>query len=225
MSEDLTRAQQVLMWELFAAGGCRLNKDITPQPVKKDRDALRQRKLVETRSEHRSISIELTDRGWRWIAEAEPFPIGADEKRVTGERRLLQSLMRSIKRFAAEHEIAIQELFRPSQASRDTAPRDPEPASRAPSASSHDETSIEQQVVAAFVAIAGRPAVNQVRLRALRQRLPHIPRHDLDAALLAMRSARRAKFSTLSNPPDIEAEGDAALAVRDQHFHTIWIDP
>lgn len=228
MSQDLSKAQQILMWELFAAGGHKLNKDIVPTPEKKDREALRRQSLIRTEQANRSIAIELTDRGWRWIADTEPFPIAPDEKRVTSERRLLQSLMRSIKSYASEHDIKLHKLFVLKDASSvgtERPPRGPNEQEQEDRIVSAADNTIEQQIADAFITIAGDPPIRQVRLRALRERLPHIPRAELDGALIQMRDSHKAKFSTLSNPPDIEAEGDAALAVRDQRFHTIWIEP
>ena len=212
MSEDLTKAQQILMWELFAAGGEKLNKDIVPQPDKKVREALSRCSLIDTRPANRSISIELTDSGWRWISETDPFPIALDERRVTAERRLLQNLMRSIKRYASTSGTPIRDMFRQSGLLRD-ADRDVR----------KDERSVGEIVRSAFFEIAGRPARNHVRLSTLRSKLPQISRSDLDSALLAMRKAGTANLMNLDNPRDIEAEGDAVLRNGAQTFHVIWI--
>ncbi len=211
---DLTKSQQILMWELFAAGGEKLNKDIVPQPKPEDRKALMSQGFVKTVPSGRSFRLELEDRGWRWIADSAPFPIVEGEKRVTAERRLLQSLMRGLKRAAAANGTTIQDFFRgahPASAGADAHPVD----------ASDD---VEAQIRDAFFAIAGRPARGNIRLGALREKLGHLDRARLDAALLAMWRAGTANLMNLDNPRDIESEGAAALVCGAQTFHVVRLE-
>ena len=234
MGEELSKSQQILMWELFAAGGEKLNTDIVPKPDKKDREALIKKGLVETQPRGRTFLIKLKDdRGWRWISDSDPFPIAEGEKRVTAERRLLQSLVRGFKRYARQQGSTIQQLFRAT----DEAAGRSEPSKQTDKFDDQTETDssigeseppivpIETAIRSAFFDIAGKPARNQVRLRQLRERLASIDRGDLDAAIKNMRETGRARLSTLSNPPDIAEEGDAALKIKNVFYHTIWIEP
>lgn len=214
MSEDLTRPQQVLMWELFAAGGAKLNKDILPKPEKKDRLALAKRGLVKVGNVDRSILIELEDRGWRWIADSDPFPIGDGEKRVTAERRLLQSLMRSIKRYAGENNTSIQSLFRATSKTAGSAGSIHPPG---------DDNDLERTIKESFFDLAGRPARGSIRLSQLREKLGHIAREKVDAALVAMWRADKANLMNLDNPRDIEDERDAAIKIGANTFHVVRI--
>ena len=231
MNDELSKPEQLLVWELFAAGGAKLLKDIVPKP-KGTHVALAGRGYLKNEKHGQTRLLELTDRGWRWIADCDPFPIGADETRVTAERRLLQSLTRGIKRHAAASGQTLPDLFRVEpQAS--SVPKRPPPAkapgrsksrpSRPEGTSGEAGRDLAQEIREAFHAIAGRPAHDSVRLSALRGKLAHVARPDLDAALLAMRKAGQANLMNLDNPRDIAAEKDAELRTGAQVFHVVWI--
>ncbi len=211
----LTKSQQILMWELFAAGGAKLNKDIVPQPKTEDRKALIGQRFVKTVPSGRSFVLELEDRGWRWIAESEPFPIAAGEKRVTAERRLLQSLMLGLKRAAEANGTTIQDLFRAASAPVEEKKRSPTPKTA---------TDVENDIRDAFFAIAGRPARGNIRLSALRAKLGHIDRLAVDASLIAMWRAGAANLMALDNPRDRASEEAAALVSGAHTFHVVRVE-
>ena len=228
MTDELSKSEQVLIWELFAAGGAKLLKDIVPKP-KGTHVALAGRGYLSNVKHGQTRLLELKDHGWRWIADCDPFPIGADETRVTAERRLLQSLTRCIKRYAAASGQKLPELFRvepqvPPAPERKVPVRAPRKKGQA-KASAHDVgRDLTQEICDAFHTLAGRPARDSVRLSALRAKLPHVEHLDLDAALLAMRKAGQAKLMNLDNPRDIEAERHAELRAGRQIFHVVWIE-
>ena len=231
MSEELNKPEQLLMWELFAAGGVKLLKDIVPKP-KGAHTALAGRGYLTNVKNGQTRLLELQDRGWRWIADCDPFPIGADETRVTAERRLLQSLARGIKRYAAASGRTLPELFRvepqvplaPRTKAPARAPRKKKQVSSTGTAPHEASRDLAQDIRDAFHALAGHPARDSVRLSALRGKLPHVARPDLDAVLLAMRKAGQANLMNLDNPRDIAAEKGSELRSGAQVFHVVWID-
>ena len=109
MTDDLSKAEQLLMWGLFAAGGARLLKDIVPKPANGAHNALVRRSLLSNTPQGRTRLLELTDKGWRWIVDSDPFPISEDETRISTERRLLQALTRSVKRNAAAQGVELSQ--------------------------------------------------------------------------------------------------------------------
>lgn len=214
MSDTVTKPEQMLMWELFAAGGVKLQKDVTTL-TPATRATLTRRGFVSATKHGRTLELALQDRGWRWIADTEPFPVGPDEKRVSAERRLLASLIASLKRYAASHETTLQSLFHQAQPTKAAAPGQAAPATPG---------TVETAIRAAFFDLAGRPARDNVRLSALRAALPGYDRAAVDAALLAMRRDGTANLMNLDNPRDIAAEAEAALTQGRHTFHVLWID-
>ena len=88
------------------------------------------------------------------------------------------------------------------------------------------ETPVEKEIREAFFALAGRPAGDNVRLSALREKLNHIPREELDAALLSMREKRTSQLMPLDNPRDVESEKTSMLRWGPDKGHTahiMWI--
>jgi hypothetical protein len=209
---QLTPKQQLLLWVLLTRGGGALQKDIEKWVDAKDRRVLEQRGCLRTTKRKRANFIEMTDRGWRDLGEIEPQLFREDEPRISADRRMLQFVLAGVSAFARRKDYTLHEIFGQSQADPDA------PASKPSGAA------IEQQIREAFFAIAGRPARDNVRLSALRARLRHIDREDLDATLIAMREKRAAQLMNLSNPRDIEAEGDAALKSGIHLFHLLWIE-
>lgn len=207
----LTPKQQLLFWELLTRGGSALQKDVKPDA--KDRIALEGLGFITTSREGRKYRLELTDRGWRALGEMEASLFGDDKPRPSSDRRILQIVLSSLSRYARAEGIALYEIFRPSN---EEAPK-PNPLGEA-------GREIEDEIRDAFFELAGRPPRDRVRLSALRSRLRHVPRRELDGALIAMRERRTANLANLDNPRDIESEGDAALLSGIHVFHTLWID-
>jgi hypothetical protein len=215
MSEThLTPKQQILLWVLLTRGGGALQKDIKSFVEAKDRRALEKLGYVSTAKQKRPIFIELTDRGWRDLGDIEPRLFEEGEPRISADRRMLQFVLASLGAFARQKNYTLNEIFAPAQ---------PGPSADAP-AREPPGAPIEQQIREAFFAIAGRPPQKNVRLRTLRERLKHIDRKELDAALIAMREEGAAQLMNLDNPLDIKAEGDAALTSGIHVFHLLWID-
>lgn len=253
MTENLTRDQQMLLWELFTAGGQKLQGGLFKKAGPKEIGPLVASKHVRIVKRGRANLIEMQEEGWLWIADSEPFPALEGEKRVSAERRLLASLVGSVKRYAKAQGLQIQDLFRVVDPARDAHPGDvstdrtsphgvegPEggdaEAKKAKARTSRKkvgtpepdekagQTHVEGRIRDAFFGLAGRPARDNVRLSALRAALPDVPRAEVDRALLAMRRSGAANLMNLDNPRDIAAEADDALTSGHATFHVIRID-
>lgn len=253
MTEDLTKDQQMLLWELFAAGGEQLQGGLFKKAGPKVIGPLVESRHVGISKRGKANLITLQDGGWRWVADSEPFPVLPDEKRVSAERRLLASLVGSVKRYAGAQGLQIQDLFRSVEPRREDPPSErakPVRSSRRKTPDPDDveggkvETTtpprrrgakketptgtgvlgVEERIRSAFFDIAGRPARDNVRLSALRAALTDVPRKDVDRALLAMRKGGTANLMNLDNPRDIAAEAEAALTSGHSTFHVIRID-
>lgn len=214
MSEELTPRQQILLWDLVARGGGALQKELKPAVKPADREPLKKAKLISVSKDGRATRLTLEEAGWNHLASRRPdFAKSIGSKY---DRPILQFALERIQAFARREGVALATILSEGAAA-------PTTEADRKTASSPRET-IAQEIRRAFFDIAGRPPINQARLRALRGRLAHISRDALDEALVAMRETGQARFSKLSNPSDIAAEGDASLIIGDQQFHTIWVE-
>lgn len=210
---QITPKQQLLLWDLVARGGSAFQKDIKPAIDPKNRIALEKLGYVKTSKSQRAKFLEMTDRGWHDLGETEPHLYKDGEPRVSEDRRILQFVLASFSRYARKHGLPLHEIFQPETQS--DLPERP---------TKEEKKSIAQEIRDAFFAIAGHPAYDNVRLSALRAKLKHIDKKDLDAALVAMREAGTVNLMNLDNPRDIESEKDAALKSGIHTFHVLWID-
>jgi hypothetical protein len=214
MSEELTPRQQILLWDLVARGGDALQKELKPAVKPAERDPLKTARLISVSKDGRATRLTLEEAGWDYVASRRPdFAKSIGSKY---DRPILQFVLERIQAYARREGVALATILAEGAAAP-TAEGDRETASP-------PRETVAQEIRRAFFEIAGRPPMNQVRLRALRGRLSHIARDMLDEALIAMRETGRARFSKLSNPSDIAAEGDALLTIGDQQFHTIWVE-
>ena len=226
MTDELTSRQQMLLWALVSRGGSALQKEMKPDVEASDRKRLEQAKLiVVSRQKNRAYLLTMNEESC-WAALGARLPSLMTARGNIHDRAILQFVLERMFEFARANDVGLSQII---AARRIVAASDqgdalsdddaPLRAGKAP------EEAIQHQVREAFFALAGRPARNQLRLRALRDRLSSIPRQALDETLLLMREEGSASFSKLANPPDIAAEGDAALTIKDQIFHTVWIEP
>lgn len=214
MSEDLTPRQQILLWDLVSRGGSALQKDLKPKVEPKDREPLVRAKMISVaKGKNNTIELTLADGGWDHIAATTPTLLKNGEGSKY-DRPILQFVLVRVQAHAAANANSYFDIFagKPTETTSETIVVTP------------TLMPIETAIRSAFFDIAGRPARDGVRLRALRERLPALDRATLDAALLRMRESGRANLMNLDNPRDIEAEGDAALKAGNQTFHILWID-
>jgi hypothetical protein len=213
----LTPSQQLLMWNLFARGGSAFQKDIKPEIDAKDRKTLEKLRYVMCEKKGRgAIFITLEEPGWDALDRQEPQLFMEGDRAITADRRLLQAVLTGLRHFARVNETTLYEIFKGERLrATELDKSEPEEQPREP---------IDHQIRDAFFAIAGHPPQMNVRLSALRAKLAHIKRADLDAALLSMREAGHANLMNLDNPRDIETEKDAALTSGLHTFHVLWID-
>ena len=235
MTDGPTSRQQILLWTLVSRGGSAMQKEMKPDVEAADRNALERRGyLSTTKGKNNANRLTLEERGWDHLATAAPTLL-ASGKGSSYDRPILQFVLERVQAYAAANDVSFARVFVPAAADAGqedvVGGGDPREgagdgvATRGAAArEAADGDGLDDRVVAAFFAIAGRPPLNHVRLKALRARLDGASRSDVDRTLAAMRASGRIALSTLSNPADVAKEGDAPLTIDGGTFHTLWID-
>ncbi len=234
MSEELTPRQQILLWDLIARGGTALQKDLKPEVTPIDRKQLEKVKLIRVSKERNAYRLFFNEEaGWAYLRDNSPTLLKSSKGSIY-DRSILQFVLEQIVEFSRINHIGPGEVIHARHVLNvdvDADVKKVSPSSndgsdkKATLGDGSDNAGTQNEIRNAFFKLAGRPPVNQVRLRSLREYLSHIPRSNLDEALVRMRETKQISLSKLSNPPDIAAEGDASLKIKSESFHTIWIDP
>jgi hypothetical protein len=173
-----------------------------------ERRKLNELKLVEsTRKPGRAFVHELTDVGWRWVADELDLP------RRTGAGSLesaFHAVLADLGRYLRAGGLTLSDFFKASHETVLEEPQlPPEPAD------------VEARILSAYHAVATEPA-QFVRLAEIRQQLADVPRADVDAALDQMYRSRRINLIPQSGQRLLTAEDrEAALRIGGDKKHLI----
>jgi hypothetical protein len=202
--------QTLIMWALVARGGEAAQKELVPPLSKPQREALVKLGLLHTRKGPRNaMQVELTDRGWGWLATNMTAPLSARSPSGTA---VLAGMLARLAAFLAARDLALADFIRPAP---------PAPAPRA----EQPEAAPAERIRAAYLAATGGQVNRQLRLAELRPALADLGRDALDAALLGMEQAGHAGLLPFDDPTEIRAEDrEAALLVGGRPRHLLWLD-
>jgi len=210
-SSDLSVKERAVLFALLGEA-CELSNPQLEERVGfrltgKERRALNDRKLVESRRAGQTYAHELSDAGWRWCA----MELSARPKaRATSMERALYALLGGLDRYLAGTEQGLADVFgrRPG----------------APSGARPDaDAGIDERIAAAYHELAVRPG-ELVKVRELRARLADTPRSDLDSALERLYRERRVNLVPQSNQQSLsDADRQAALVIGEESKHLISI--
>jgi hypothetical protein len=173
----------------------------------KERRTLNDLKLVESTKEGRAFEHQLTDAGWRWVADELDLPrrdgAGSMESAFHAVLADLGQYLRKSGLSLADFVTASHE-----EASEDQAvPLEP--------------SEVEARVLAAYREFAEEPA-QFVRLADLRGRLADVPRADVDAALDRMFRSQRVNLIPQSGQRLLTTEDrEATLRIGGEDKHLI----
>jgi hypothetical protein len=197
--------QTLFLWALVAEGGAAAQKDIKPDVAKPDRDGLVRLGLLQTRlGARRAVHVELSDRGWAWLAANTGAAL---PKQGNAGTLVLARLLARLGAYLAARDTSLAEFI--SAAPIPSAPAPPDLATR---------------LREAYLDASGGAANRQVRLADLRARLADVPRADLDAALLRLQG-EGGGLLPLDDPRQITAADRAAeLLVGGRPRHLLWLD-
>ncbi|GAA3095556.1 MULTISPECIES: hypothetical protein [Nonomuraea] len=169
----------------------------------KHRVRLNDMKLVESRRVGRGFSHTLTDSGWARLADdlgTGTFPV------MSGSAGAMAiALLGWLPRYMRRTDQSLADVLQPD-----------DPAEAA---------DVEERIRAAYTALAARPGA-WVSLTDVRDRLPDVPRSDVDATLVRMERLPDVNLVPESNQKTLgPRDRDAAVVIGDQAKHLLWIGP
>jgi hypothetical protein len=210
--ELLTGTQQAVLLVLMAEARAVRNSELAslgPELKKRDRDSLVERGLIEVTTDNRAVVLDLTDRGWATCAAI----IGTDvPERPSGQGKALYTVLRALRRYFDRQGLKPAEVF--YRLDDNALAGEPDVLG--------DQT--EVKVRAAYVRLAARTG-GWVDLVRLRDELPDLPRHDLDAALTRMYRIPGVSLVPEENQKTLTPDDHAAaIAIGGQAKHLIAIE-
>nr|WP_225311688.1 hypothetical protein [Microbispora cellulosiformans] len=195
----------------------------------KERVALTEGKLMESRRQGRSFSHVLTDKGWHHAREI--FHNGIDAPSTGFAAATLKAFVSGLQRHMERTDIRLAEIFGRGPDLTPTATEAPvedppvteaaEPSASVEAAPSSDD--IETMIRKAYAQLADKPNA-WVSLTLLRPRLGDAPRDRVDAALRQMIAQPDVRIVPWENQKTLtQADRDAAVLIGDQPKHRILI--
>ncbi|MGU3435745.1 hypothetical protein ACNHUS_22345 [Actinomycetes bacterium M1A6_2h] len=216
-ADELTGTEIAVLMVLMAEARAVRNPEMSvlgPELKKPQRDRLQKMGLIDTVGA-RPMSIELTDKGWKFCADlmgTEP-PKGA-----AGPSKALFTVMAGLGRWFHRDDIRPAEVFFP----RDTPSVISVPPAQAPIVIA-PAADIEQQVRDAYASLASEPGA-YVRLSRLRPALGAVPRAELDAAICTLQRQPGVHLIPEENQKTLTDEDRAAaVVVGNQQNHLLAI--
>lgn len=231
MSEELTPKQSLFLWKLLTAetDSEREPKMGEAQPrltpaeraplINKGYITLEKRKNGRSGANH----VLLTDKAWAWAESTEHVRLLKSNSKIGAQA--LEGLLHRLIPFLKQKGIPLALLFLPSAegASADTSSI-PEPS--APKAPRPIDTfSLDAELERACLELTGGRRKERVALRALRQKLAHLPRPSLDEALFRLeRSGKLVLYREDNTSALTAADHEAALSVNGSPRHLVYLE-
>jgi hypothetical protein len=195
----------------------RLEPELTPE----ERAALIGAGLVETERRGRAIHWVATDGAWQWAGAHLDSQLAASK----AASPILHDLLTQLGRFLGTRGLVLADLM--------TCPSAPKlaPASGVETLHGREQARREPpgqtrgRIRDAVLGLAGGRSRQRVRLAALRERLPELPRRELDSLLLAMQSDEQLVLYRLDNPAELRpADEQAALLIGTSPRHLVYLE-
>jgi hypothetical protein len=170
----------------------------------KERQALNDRKLVDSRRVGRTFVHELSDAGWHWCGmELSAGPKGG----ATSMERALYAILGGLARHLEENEQSLADIFHPQSPEVPKKPAD-----------------VAELVTSMYFELAAGEPGKFVKLRELRARLGDVPRGELDSALERLYRAQQVNLVPQANQQALTgADRESALRIGGEAKHMISI--
>jgi len=201
------KQRRALIQLAFQEGRVEKIGDLKPDLDPKLRAELVGRKLIQQKKINRSIALELTDSGWRWVMENLDSELPA-KGQVAG---VLMNVLKSLAGFLRANRIDIQDVISQRQVIRRD---DPEESSK---------PSPKAELLSAAEELGGA-AAPQIRLRDLRPKLGNYSREQVDAAIRELQIEEILSVIPIDLPTDIdESDREAAIEIAGKPRHAIIV--
>ncbi|KQU36410.1 MULTISPECIES: hypothetical protein [unclassified Rhodococcus (in: high G+C Gram-positive bacteria)] len=225
-ANELTGTEVSVLMVLMAEARAVRNPELStlgPELKKPHRDHLASLGLIEVGKQGRTMTVELTDKGWKHCSDlmGTQAPKGA-----AGPGKALFTVMAGLGRWFHRDDVRPAEVFFPRDTPTSiTAPPTPPNAIVAPAVRSElSAADVEQRIRSTYADLAREPGA-WVRLSRLRPALSDISRTDLDEALARLRRAPDASLIPEENQKTLTDEDRAAAVdVGNQQNHLLAIE-
>ncbi|KIQ15384.1 hypothetical protein [Rhodococcus sp. MEB064] len=222
-ANELTGTEVSVLMVLMAEARAVRNPDLAvlgPELKKAQRDRLSSQGLIEVGKDGRSMTLELTDKGWKHCSDlmGTPPPKGA-----AGPSKALFTVMAGLGRWFQRDDVRPAEVFFPRDTPA-TIAAPPTPPNAVVTPSVRASLDVETRIRDTYTELAREPGA-WVRLSRLRPALADIPRADLDDALARLRRASDVSLIPEENQKTLTDEDRAAAVdVGNQQNHLLAIE-
>lgn len=240
MNAEPNPKQTLILWALLAEGGAAAQKGFVPAIDKKDRDALEKAGLLTAEKGKRgAYRLEVTDKGWNWAGEHLGAALPAGRNATKAGTPVLQAWLGRLQAYMRANGVSLAEILTAAAAGVDASGGATEPEGtgtlaepdrdRNPTAGPEEEApatdyaALRERIRAAYLDIARGFSKDGVPLSEIRTKLPGIDRDAVDDALRRMHGESGVTLMSLDNPREIEAEREAALRLKGEAVHVLWI--
>ncbi len=211
MSDGISPLLVLLMWNLLFTGDEPMVSKAKPGVDKKKLAPLLDAGLVVLEKRGRANHIVLTDRAWQWAEEN----LDAQFSTTPSVTIALRGLLPRLKHYLKQTGTPLAELL---GAVEEEAEKE-RPESPAPG-----QTSIDDAIREAYLALSGGQWDTRVRLAPLREKLAAFPKDAQDQAFLRMQAGGRLVLYRLDDPQDtFEADRAAALCIGSDPRHLVYM--
>jgi hypothetical protein len=197
---------------------------LVPGLTAKERSALIAAGLLETERRGRALHLIATDAAWQWASAHLTTELMASK--AAGP--ILQDLLTQLGKFLATRGLVLADLLTSACTPELAAPggvatllgSEPHPKQQhAPLGP------VRGRIRDTVLGLTGGRSRQRVRLAALRERLPELPRRELDSILLAMQSDEQLVLYRLDNPAELRpADEQAALLIGTSPRHLVYLE-
>jgi hypothetical protein len=231
MNRDVSPKQALFLWKMITAETPEHREpkagSATPKlDPKKERQPLIDKGYLDTERRGLATHLVLTDKAWAWAAGNVDVDLMKSNSKVGAEA--LQGLLRRLLPYLQRNDLQLSSLFadppvnvKGEHASTTSSP----PVAPEKRPAPETDVQLAQSVERACLQLTGGQRQQRVRLTRLREVLSQVPRHALDATLLALQDAGRAVLYRDDNTSGLtEADHEAALYVGDAPRHLVYLE-
>ena len=210
MSISCSPTQTLILWLLIAKGGEGYQKDMKPEPSRRDRQALENAGLITSEPrERRAIWIEVTDAGWAWANDNRDAELPL---KTQSAGPILPAWLTHLPRYMKRRGVALADIM-----SDVTAPDKPIDG---PTKDIAD--TLTGRIRSAYLNASQGAWNKRVHLHELRRILNDVPRPELDQTLLNMQSNAELMLFGLDDKQEITpADRSAAIQIGGEPRHVL----
>jgi hypothetical protein len=209
---------EILLWKLLLTGEEPTKSQVKPKHRAKELKLLEEKGLIECKTVvekgRRITRLVLTDKAWDWASTTPPTAIARSKSPEAAV--VLQKALATLVDYAKRESVPLARILRPDSPSK------PRPVSVS-GTKSFDGVEVDldflEKVFRTCEGMGGRHS--RVYLSDLRKRFPHVPRQQLDQALVALDRQAKIVLMPLDDPSTITPEREAAaitLSGAKRHF-------